>query len=536
MAEMKAPTNLPIRAHGAGGLTHGYLLRTNARKVPNKEAVIDSFTGRILTFNELYLESNRLANALLDLGLKKGDHVAWICWDRGYVFDICFGLAKVGIAQTPLNYRFLPHELQSHIDHCDAKAVILHEDFIDRIEPIRSSLRKVKHYVVLGDDLEKRTTPEGTLNFWQLIEKASDEDPEARVGGVSPDDLFGVFHTAGTTGLPKGVMHSQHSALGWNHCAAIGFGIGFKNRFGWFMPLYHWGGYVGPLTAVLIGATAIVGPYSPDSVWSTIAKYRMDQMLLVAIMWVGALIALPKYKNLDISCFRCGMHGAAALPPEVAKQIFTALPDIDFLDLYSSTEAIFSCADRHMLEEHPGTVGIPFYGREISIRDEKDRTKELPPGEVGVIYGRGSSTHLGYYKDEKETKRCFLPDGWQTSEDMGLIEPETGLLYIYDRAKDIINRSGETISSLEVENVVLQHPDVMQCAVVGIPDPTVNEEVCAVVTLRPGTTATAEEIVEFCRGKIAGFKRPRRVEIVAELPRNAVGKILKRELRKSIIK
>ena len=522
---------------GLRQLTYGYLSRTLYRSVPDKEAVIDDLSGKRITFKELQFQSNRLCNALLDLGLKKGDHVTWISPDRYWVFYI-YLITKCGMVNVPVNYRFIAREIQEQVDHSDAKAFIVGEDFVDLINEVRPQLPKVEHYIVIT---ENKKAPEGMLDMWELMANASDEDPEERVGGVTPEDIAFIPYTSGTTGVPKGPMHTHGSALS---TGILGFTQPFRynseTRALFTLPLFHWGGPMVPFTSiVLAGGTVIIpGKVDPARFWELVEKEKVNAILAPTALWVGLTRAYPDWekvkKERDLSSLKHILNGSAAMPIAIAQEISDAFPGIDLGEGYHSSESIFTFGTKEMMLHPPAGGGRPFYGTEISIRDTSDTTKEVPQGQVGIIFSRGPAGHVGYYKGKENSERCLLPGGWVTSEDTGYWDIETGEMVIYDRVKDVINTGGETVSSLEVEREVVKNPAVLECAVIGTPDPVYQEKVTAVISLRPGQTATADEIMEFCKDKLGSNKRPRRVEIIPseEFPRTSMGKLIKKELRK----
>ena len=510
--------------------TVGHYIRTNVRKFPNKEAIVDCPTGETKTFAEFYNESCKVANALLDLGLEKGDHIAWNSGDRIWSAELYLGPALAGISQTPINYRFTADEIVRQINHSNPKVIIYQDEFAEAINAARPKMPSVKHYIMITSDKNKEA-PEGSLNYWDWKEKASENDPEERVGRILPDDLFGIFYTAGTTGFPKGVMHSHKTYLSWSLNAILGwYRLSFDSRMMYLMPLFHWGGFV-VFGVVLIGGTWLISPYAPEYPWKWAEKYKPDAFLLTSAMWTMSL-GVPDWKNkYDVSSVKTIGAGAAPLPVTAYKAAVEAFPDCNFVDLYSSTESQFSYTSKKWKEILPQNVGFAPWGKELSIRDAADRSKECKPDEVGVVYARGPGQHCGYYNNDDENEKTFLTGGWQTSEDTGYIDSETGTLVLFDRVKDVICSGAENVSSVEVEGVLLQHPAVMECAVIGIPDPVLDQKIAAMVTLNPGMTAEPNEIEEFCKGKMAGFKRPRVITILPELPHNAVGKVLKTDLR-----
>ena len=520
---------------GLGDLTFKNLSEGSALRFPDKEAVVDIISGKRITYKELHIESNRLGNALLDLGLKKGDHVTWISNDRYWVFYLFLGIPKCGMVKVSINYRSVPEEIVTQVEHSDAKAIILQEDFIDTISECRERMPDVEHYIVITEKMRKDQLPQGMHDMWDIMAKASDNDPGGRVGGTNPCDLAILQYTSGTTGIPKGVMHSHQTTISyWISFVPLGWHMGPQTRFVYPLPLFHWGGPAAVLGLLMIGGGTVVipGKIDPIQLWELIEKEKSTVMSGLPVLWMAMKTFVPDWKEkYDLSSLAQIISSSAPMPPAVAEELSTTFPHLRIHDAYTSTEAVYTVTEHEMTVGYPGTVGVPFPMMQISIREIEDRQKECPRGKVGVIYGRGPTTHLGYYKNYEETKKCSLPGGWITSEDTGYLHEETGYLHLFDRVKDVINTGGETVSSWEVEDVVMRHHAVMECAIIGTPDNVYGEKVTAIVMLKPDAEATPEEIMDFCKGKIAGNKRPRRVEIVSEFPKTPMGKTKKKVLR-----
>ena len=523
--------------HGEGDLTQTYLLRANAIGTPEKEILIDYSLGMDKRVGVTCKEMNRMAcktgNALLDLGLNKGDKFAWLEDDHYWDYFITYAASKTGLIHSAVNYRLTGPEIVSQVNHCDAEAFIVGEAYVDTVNQIRDDLTKIKHYISITP---KGKTPAGYLNFWELVEKASDEDPEERVGGIGPGDIWCIAYTSGTTGVPKGVLQSQQSALAW------GLTWGLDHLFNWGektlypMPIFHWGGFgtLGNCMLMCRNTAIMTGKFEPVKMWEVIEKEKPETFIVAATM-INAMFNVPNWKEkYDVSSIRHFSSSGAPVPTPIMRQILKEFPYSDVEYSYTCTETLFSIANRRMIEGKidvgGNLVGLPYHGTELSIRDPLHPEKELPREEVGLIFRRGPASYLGYYKAEEITKKCVLLGGWMTVEELGYLDKD-GCLYMVDRVKDMICTGGENVASIEVESVVAQHPDVYEAAVIGVPDLTLGEKVVAIVTLKQGATATPEEIVEFCRGKMAGFKRPREVHIIDEMPKNPFGKLLKKDLR-----
>ena len=524
--------------HTEGDLTQAYLLTALASGTPNKEIIIDYSLGldkRVgITCKELNRMACKTGNALLDLGLKKGDKLVWLEDDHHWDFFITYGGSKTGIIHSAINYRLTPPEIPPQVNHCDATVFIVGEAYIDTINQIKDQLPNIKHYIAITSP-EK--TPKGYLNFWDLVEKASEDDPEERVGGIKPDDIWCIGYTSGTTGTPKGVLQSQQTALAWGVSWALDHRYNWGDTTLYPMPIFHWGGFgaLGNCMLMCRNATIMTGKFDPVKMWEVIDKEKPKTITIAATMLIG-MFMVPDWKTkYDYSSLKHFSSSGAPIPTPVMQQLLEIFPDVTVEYSYTCTETLFSVANRSMIEKKladgGNMVGLPFHGVQLSIRDREDPTKEVPRGEIGLIYRRGPASYLGYYKAPEITKECVLPGGWMTVEELGYLDVEDGFLYMVDRSKDMICTGGENVASIEVESVVMKHPAVAEAAVIGIPDVTLGEKVTAMVSLKPGENASPEEIIDFCKGKIAGFKRPRDIRIMDELPKNPFGKLLKKDLR-----
>ena len=521
-----------------GDLTIASLLTTQAHTTPTRVMWKDYSFGmenpKVITAFERNQMANKMGNAFLDLGLKKGDHVAWLEGDYYWFLYILFGCAKSGMVQCPTNYRFVPDEIQRQTNHSDAVVFIVGEDFIEKVESVRDKLTKVKHFIAITD---KKKTPDGYLNFWDLLDNGSDKDPQERVGKIEPDDLFAMGYTAGTTGMPKGALHTHASGLAWGGLFVWGFNFTWQETTGLPAPYFHWGIIGCAVCGCLLLGTPVIAmgtyKFDPSVAWKAFAKENVTQLITPPAIIHGMFLTPGWEEMFDGSKIKHYAASGGPLPAPDIKNVLEKFPNTTFVYAYAATEAIFTGTNREMMEKNPSAenVGMPFPQIEISIRDIDDPEKELPLGEKGLIYVNGPGRSLGYYNAPEINKSITDSKGWTTVEELGYIDPETSNLHFVDRKKDMICTGAENVASIEVDEALMSHPAVFEAATIGIPHERWGEQVISYVSLKPGLEATAEDLIKFCREKIADYKVPKEIKFIDELPKNPFGKLMKRELR-----
>lgn len=503
------------------GLTLAMLLRQNALNYPEKLAVVDVSRERRYTYRQFNARVNQLANGLTQLGIGKGDKVSTLMHDRSEFVELLFALAKIGAVLVPLNYRSMPSDMEFVIINSEPKALVFEDEYASALESLRGRGRAVERYITLGD----KVFPDD-VNYEAVASEGSSEEPDIE---VKDTDIIVILYTSGTTGGPKGVIKTHRTALGWALDCIIEFSISYKDRFLNMFPMYHHGGWIISIITHSLGATNyILGGFDPTKFLKTIQTEKITHYWAAPTM-INMVLKLPEEERAkyDVSSVRSIVSAAAPLMTETKEAILKYFKNAELFELYSSTEAFFTVLRPEDQLRKIRCHGKPGFGMEIRLLNEKG--EDVPQGEVGVIYGRGVSVFDGYYKNDAANSRAFNGE-WFTAEDLGRFDEE-GYLYVVDRKKDMILTGGENVPSVEVEDVLMLHPKVLEAAAIGIPDEIWGERVHAVLALKPGETATEEEIIEWCKDKLAGFKRPRSVEFMPELPKNPSGKILKRELR-----
>ena len=505
---------------GISNVNLGNMLRRSAHKHAQKVALV-SHEGEERTYSQLDTLSNRFANALAQLGIKKGDHVAILslnCIEQLIAF---FGIFKLGAVVVPINVRLAGPEMKWIIEHADATSLIYSKVFETRAVELRPVLEKTKHYLLIGDD-----PPANTLCFEELLEQGDDEPPKAEVMG--DDDAF-LLYTAGTTGRPKGVLLT-HNGVIWNSVNWIHNGV-FRedDRCLQVFPLYHVAAIGGVLTYLTIGGTIYLKKtFDPKDCMETIERERITRWSAAPTVF-NMLLQLPGIEGYDTGSVTLIGSGAAIMPVETQRRLGAVFPSAEIFDTYGMTEA--SGGITTLLPEDfarkKGCVGREHLNLELRVVDEKGC--RVPPGHVGEVIFRGNNLMKGYYKDAAASEAA-IRDGWFYTGDLGRLDEE-GFLYIVDRKKDMIITGGENVYPREVEEVLYTHPLIAEAAVIGVPDPQWGEAIKAVVALHPDATISERDVIDFCRKYIGGFKCPKSVTFVKELPKNPAGKILKRELR-----
>ncbi len=505
-------------------LTVPGLLRSAARIYPNKTAAIDAERGRSVTFAQLNERTIRLANALRGLGIKKGDKVAYMSYDRLECVEIMYAVNRIGAIWVPQNYRFNSAELVRQMEHCDAETFFVDERCIATCQAALPELKKLAagRLVAMGCEV----VPDGFLDFETLLQQGGTTDT---ADDATPDDICGIIYTSGTTGVAKGAMHSHRSFIGWAIIPVLQNVITAEDVMMNVYPMFHMGGTVLSVVCLVSGCTQVIlGSFEPEKWLAVIAKHRVTATCAVPTI-MNAVTRLPAETTAryDVTSLKRLATSGAPFLTETQDATLRLLPGIKLYSYYSATEIFQSML---MPEDHPRKVrcvGPAAYGMEVRILD--DDRKDVQAGEAGVIYARGISAFVGYYKNP-QAEADAVHEGWVTCGDIGYFDDE-GYLYVVDRKKDIINSGGEKIFSPEIEGRLLELKGMVDVAVIGVPDQMWGERVHAVVSLTPDSSLTSEDILEWCKNNISGYKRPRSVDIRKELPKSPVGKILKREIR-----
>lgn len=486
---------------------------------------------RQLTWSQFYERVTRAAAGLRQLGLNTSDRVAILSLNSDRYFEIIYALPWAGLISVPLNIRLSPTEIIFLLNDSEAKVLCVDATFAEMLKDFAGKLYTVEHIILLEDESLENESLDGALSYEALVKEATAQE-DANAGG---DDVAGIFYTGGTTGLPKGVMltHTNLVANGLN--AVHGFAMNRHSRYLHAAPMFHAADAAANIGLTMRGGTHVFVPrFEPDSVLETIARCKVTNVTLVPTM-VNMLINAPNFARYDLSSLERIGYGGSPMPEAVLLKAKKLMPHVKFSQAYGMTELspIITILDNefHVIDgPHQGKIrsaGQVVLSGEIRVVDEQDN--ELPRGKIGQVIARGPMVMKGYWKREKETAEA-LANGWMHTGDAGYMDEE-GFLFIADRVKDMIISGGENVYSVEVENAIQKHPAVAACAVIGIPSDQWGEEVIAIIVPAALQEPSSQEIIEFCKTQIAGYKCPRQVRFVDALPMSGAGKILKNKLR-----
>ncbi|MBI2867829.1 MAG: long-chain-fatty-acid--CoA ligase [Chloroflexi bacterium] len=500
--------------------------------VPEREAVV--FEDKRPTFQHLQERVYKLANALSGLGVKAGDRIAMLQVNTNACIEAYFATASLNCVYVPLNFRAKAQELQFMLQDSQSSVLLVGQRYTDLVAGIKDKLPDLKHIIGLEGNIDPLP------NYESLIANGADDPlfPE-----VDESDTTILMFTAGTTGQPKGVMLSHNSFSSYvvnNVSPADPESHAEKNIL--TVPLYHIAGIQAMMSAVYGGRCVVIErQFEPVEWMELVQREKVNRAMLVPTM-LKQLMDHPDFKKNDLSSLKVITYGAAPMPLEVIKRALEEFPGVSFINAFGQTESAATITmlapedhviaaktpeEREKKLKRLASIGKPLPDVDVRIVDESGT--EASVGQVGEIVARGPRLMKGYWKQEEATKRT-IRGGWLYTGDLGFRDEE-GYIFLAGRAKDIIKRGGEMISPEEVENCILSHPKVEDVAIIGVPDVHWGERVRAVVVLKNSQKASEQEIVEWCRSRLSSYKKPESVVFVDELPRNPMGKILKRVLR-----
>lgn len=483
---------------------------------------------RRIGYGEARSHANRLANALIAEGLAPGDRFAFLAKNCAEYPLVYFAGSKSGTVPVPLNYRLAPPELAYIVRDAGSKVVVARGELVNEIEKVRSDLGDVKTWVSLDGP-----QPDGWIDYHEWLEAQPDEAPEHR--GKASDDLYQMY-TSGTTGRPKGAVITHHAALANLYQQLAAMNPGAEDHVLVVAPIYHAAAALTSMGCLLGGTSQVIHEdFSPLEVVKALSEGGVTRTTLVPAMIQALLVMVPDAAERNYEKLKLIGYGASPIAAETLRQAMEVFK-CAFVQGYGMTETTaaltFLSVDDHARalageENLLLSAGRALAGTDVRIVDENDQP--VPAGTVGEIVGRGDQIMKGYWNMPEATEEA-LRGGWMHTGDAGILDEE-GYLFIQDRLKDMIVSGGENIYPREVENAIFEHPAVADVAVIGVPDPKWGEAVKAIVVLREGAEATPEDLIEYCKGQLAGYKRPRSIDFVADLPRNASGKVLKKDLR-----
>ncbi|CAM3715653.1 class I adenylate-forming enzyme family protein [Alicyclobacillus pomorum] len=493
----------------------GQILERNARRVPDRTALV--FEDKRYTYADLDATVNRAAHAIARLGVHKGDRVALMSPNSDHFIIAYYALLKLGTIVVPTNVRLTAPELAYQLEDSGARLILYDPSLVTVVQSATESTDVQSFCLSPHDDRPNLSTA--------LL----CENPEPPEVLVREEDDAQILYTSGTTGRPKGVLLDHHRVIWTGLNISIGVGLREGDSLLHVAPLYH----SAELDLFLMGGTymaathVVLREFHPTKVLKMLASHRITAFFGVPTMY-QFMLREPLLQQLDLSAWRVGMFGAAPMPPSTVTALSEALPHLVLYNLAGLTEmgpgGVFLGGEE--LRRHPGAAGRPILNTEARVVNPA--FKDVAPGEVGELVLRGETLMKGYWNNPEATRQA-IRDGWLLTGDLATVD-EHGLITLVDRKKDMIITGGMNVYSVEVENAVLTHPSVADCAVIGVPHPDYGETVTAIVHLHPGATLTLKGLREHCQPLIADYKIPRKL-LLRPIPRNASGKVLKYQLR-----
>jgi fatty-acyl-CoA synthase len=514
-------------------LTPVSFLPRSATVYSDKDAVV--YGRRRFSYQELYARVNRLAGALKRAGIGRGDKVAYICPNIPPMLEAHFAVPMIGAALVPINIRLSAGEVSYIIRHSDSRALFLDNELAHQVTPILDELTQVETFINICDvDDEK---PLDGPDYEEFLLTAPDKPVEIAV--EDEYEVASINYTSGTTGKPKGVMIHHRGAYLNALGEALEHGMDSRSVYLWTLPMFHCNGWCFPWTLAAVGGTQVcLRRVSPKEIFEAVEREGVSHMCGAPTVLIS-MTSYPGAKEVKLKRPLNVITAAAPPAPRVIMDMEALGATVSHV--YGLTEVYGPhsiCAWRQKWDSLPveeraemkARQGVAYLtAMQMDVVDPDTMESVPKDGQtMGEIVMRGNNVMLGYYKQPEATAQAFK-GGWFHSGDLAVIHPD-GYVRIRDRMKDIIISGGENISGVEVESVIFQHPHVQEVAVVGIPDPKWGEVPKAFITLKPGTNATQEEIINFCRERIARFKVPKAIEF-CELPKTSTGKIKKFALR-----
>ncbi len=502
--------------------TLGDIPRKSALHFADRQATV--FEGVRLTYKQLNDRVNRLANALTQMGLKRGDRVAVLAENTHKYLEIYFAAAKLAMSVTPLNFRLSDEEIRHIVEDSESLVLFVGDPYEDRAREIGKRPGAVHTFITLDNPAE------GFTDYERLLAGAPGEEPAVE---VDENDLAVLMYTGGTTGLPKGVMMTHRNLMTAILSGTIGMSFDKEDATCFILPLFHVSFW--PALCVLMSGGKVVINRRPDlnGILQLIQDEQCTHINSVPTIY-GWLLQSANMDDYDLSSLRAITYAGSPFPKELLKQYIRKFGPI-ISQGYGMTEALgvtMLAEEDHCLEGEKAklltSAGKASFCAEISILDVDDNV--LAAGEIGEVCVRGRHVMVGYWKNEALTEKV-MRNGWYHSGDMGYLD-EDGYLFLVDRKADMIVTGGENVYPKEVEDILYEHPAVSMAAVVSAPDAKWGERVQGVVVLKPDMSVDEKTLIEFCKKRLAGYKCPKAIMFSESLPTTAVGKILRKDVKK----
>jgi long-chain acyl-CoA synthetase len=511
---------IPIKVYADRLPSLREVLRRAVSTSPEKTALI--YQGYEMTYREFGDRAARVSGSLQRLcGIRKGDRVALLFSNT---LEFCIGyfaVTQIGAVCLPLNYRLSSAEMEYQLQDTGSRVLIFEDIYRDMVLPLLSNLEQLEKIFITGTDIPKgirryAALEEGTVQF--------DEVP------IDEEDLASIMYTSGTTGRPKGAMICHRNLICNAMTGSHIMRVTPKTKQMILTPLFHASALHSQLisSVLMIGSSVIMKEFKTKESLELMDQEKVTLLVAVPTMY-WFWVTYPEFDRYDLSSIELTLSGAAPAAPELIKLMAEKFSRSQFINAGGQTESTsftFALPPEAALEKL-GSIGWATPCNEIIVVN--DQGEELPANEMGELWFKGPAVCQGYWNKPNQTRET-ITNGWLHTGDVGKVD-EDGYLYLMDRKKDMIIRGGENIYCIEVENALYSHPKVLEAAVVGVPDKIFGEQVKAVLVLKPGETATADEIREFCLNHLADYKVPKFITFMEVLPRNPGGKVVKAKLR-----
>jgi acyl-CoA synthetase (AMP-forming)/AMP-acid ligase II len=488
-----------------------FMARTGGERVAYSN--LDEDTS--ITFREWDEQSNQLARWLIEQGVEKQERVAlYMDSDHCLQWIVAYaGIHKAGAIVVPVNTRLSVDEVLTILRHAEPSAVITNERLLGNTNAVRDA---IAIRAVL------------TTNGWDELARRHPSDIQV---ALEADDVADIMYTSGTTGLPKGVLVRHRNVAMIPNSAPTWTNLGWLHG----APLFTFAGMSFIFNPMKMGLAGLYMPKFDVDRWFDVVERDKPMMIFLVPAMAELITASPRFEDADLSGPLAVSIGSAPLAPATLKKLQDRMPQASVINSYGLTEAgpAFITMPREEADKRVGSVGKPNPPMEVRVVDP-DTDEERPPMEVGELLVRLPGKRREYYKDDGATASTWTPDGWLRTGDLAYLDDD-GFVYISGRIKDMIIRGGNNIYATDVEAVILEHPDVQEAAVVGVPHQILGEDVGAFVVRKPGASVTEAELLAHCAERLADYKRPRRLWFTDELPRNATGKVMKHKLREEAV-
>ncbi|MDN3017202.1 long-chain-fatty-acid--CoA ligase [Paenibacillus sp. BSR1-1] len=501
-------------------LTFGSIMKQNADKYSDKPAVI--FKDKQRTYGELNKRANQIASAFLSLGYKKGDKVSVMMKNHSAYIEIILGLSKIGVIIVPINFRLIGSEIEYIVLNSESRGFITTAEYAGEIEKLLPNLPQLDTVVVVDG-----ATSASLIEYESFVARGSADEPDIQ---VDETDTLYLGYTSGTTGKPKGVVISHRSRMLTGMTAAYEYKIDESDVHIVAGPIYHAAPWIFLMTQLIVGGTLVIEEsFSPEQFLMDVEKHKATNTFMAPTM-INFLVNLNNEtkSKYDSSSMRVLISAGSPLPTQTKLDVFEFFNDVDLHEFYGSTESAITLNIKPKdIRRKDRCVGQTFPLVECLILDENKNP--VANGGVGELYIKAPYLLDEYYNNPEANEASFW-NGYFTVGDMALRDEE-GYYYIVDRKKDMLISGGVNIYPREIEEVLYSHHGILDVAVIGVPDPVWGESVKAIVVPREGVVLTEQDVIDFCDGRLASYKKPKSVDFLNELPRNPSGKILKVELR-----